>query len=298
VNLERQIEIHLAAVPKINFDPADIHLVTDFGQSDASVSMMVGVMRRIANRSQCYQWPQMPAFEIDTTAFLLEVNNPVYFAKGTVFCVVVDPGVGTNRDAVAIKAGDMYYVGPNNGVFSKVVTVNTFQKAVRLDNPMFHLLPSVSETYHGRDIFAPVAAHIANGMELSEIGTSINYDDLMKINQTVSNKEESGSIVLIDDFGSLVTNITKKVFQTFTTGCDWQITIEVNRSTIVEQDRPVITEITRTFGDGDPDRLIALFGGDFVNINGVPYMTIALNMGSAQKVTGAKIGDKIKICLS
>ncbi len=103
-----------------------------------------------------------------------------YFPNNTVFVCVIDPGVGSSRNAIAVHAGDWFFVGPDNGLFSYILAERAIHRAVVLSNPAYHLA-QVSSTFHGRDIFAPAGAHLARGVALTELGTQIDPATLRRI---------------------------------------------------------------------------------------------------------------------
>jgi S-adenosylmethionine hydrolase len=157
--------------PKQNNSSPIITLTTDFGEQDGYVGTMRGVILSICpsviltNLSH-----SIPPQDIRTAAFVLYQAYD-YYPAHTIHCVVVDPGVGSKRRAIAVRTNQGIFVGPDNGVFSLVVSANDTHviEAVTLINPDYRL-PNVSTTFHGRDIFAPAAAHIANGVPLNKLG--------------------------------------------------------------------------------------------------------------------------------
>src|SRR5205823_6434358 len=132
-----------------------------------------------------------------------------YFPQGTIFVCVVDPGVGSSRRAIAMHAGDWFFVGPDNGLFSYIFADQPVHAIVALDNPAYHL-SQVSSTFHGRDIFAPAGAHLARGVALYELGTQLEPAALQRIE--ASHPVRHGSridarILHVDHFGNLITSI-------------------------------------------------------------------------------------------
>src|SRR6266851_3337280 len=147
-----------------------IALLTDFGTGDGDVGVMKGVIAGITPDVHIIDITHDVAPQnIASGAWILAAAYR-YFPNNTAFVCVVDPGVGSVRHAIAVHAGDWYFVGPDNGLFSFLLADQTVHMAVSLDNPAYHL-PQVSTTFHGRDIFAPVSAHIAHGVSLRELGT-------------------------------------------------------------------------------------------------------------------------------
>lgn len=158
-----------------------ITLLTDFGHQDVYVGVMKGVILSIDPQAQvidlCHE---IPPQDCRTASFQLLQAVP-YFPPQTVHVVVVDPGVGTRRRAIALDLGVGYCVGPDNGVFSLVGDRYPPQRVVELTQPQFWRTPNPSATFHGRDIFAPVAAHLAAGTDLARLGSAIEPDSLVRL---------------------------------------------------------------------------------------------------------------------
>jgi len=140
-----------------------ITLLTDFGTQDTFVGVMKGVIKTIVPGAEVIDLThQIPPQDILAGAFALKTAYR-FFPLGTIHVVVVDPGVGSSRRPIAARVGDYTYVAPDNGVLSYVLADQALHKAVTLDKSQFHL-SQVSRTFHGRDVFAPVAAHLASGV--------------------------------------------------------------------------------------------------------------------------------------
>lgn len=184
-----------------------ITLTTDFGNHDPYVGIMKGVMLGVAPETQLIDLTHhIPPQDIDEAAFALESAAP-YFPAGTVHLAVVDPGVGGERRALLVTTGRESYVGPDNGLFSFALALPGGQ-AWALDRPE-HWLPQVSRTFHGRDIFAPVAARVALGVPPSELGSLI-HDPIRlprREAERMGNGEITGHVIHTDRFGNLITNI-------------------------------------------------------------------------------------------
>ena len=146
-----------------------ITLLTDFGTQDAFVGVMKGVIKTIAPGADVIDLTHhVPPQDIKAGAFVLKTAYQ-YFPPGTIHLAVVDPGVGGARRPVAAQIGEYVYVCPDNGLLSYVLAEETLTQAVTLDNTQYHL-PQRSRTFHGRDVFAPVAAHLASGVPLAALG--------------------------------------------------------------------------------------------------------------------------------
>lgn len=187
-----------------------IALLTDFGLKDGYVGIMKGVIAAInPNIPMIDLTHHIPPQQIWPARFCL-MNAYLYFPKDTVFLAVVDPGVGSQRRSVAIECSQGYLVGPDNGLFSGILAQYQAKKAVSLTNTDYWRVKDVSLTFHGRDIFAPVAAYLASGVPLEALGEVISIDSLIDFPlqfPQITDEKIQGSIQYIDHFGNLITNI-------------------------------------------------------------------------------------------
>jgi S-adenosylmethionine hydrolase len=189
-----------------------IALLTDFGLQDHFVGVMKGVIAGIAPAARvvdlCHEvQPQ----EIDQARFLLRASRP-YFPKGTIFVCVVDPGVGTERRALCVEAGGQVFIGPDNGLFTEPLAEKG-ARARAITNPQA-MLPDVSRTFHGRDVFAPAAAHIAAGLRPSQLGKLVRDPVRLPPLDPVRTGRRfwTGKVMHIDRFGNLITNLPAQEF--------------------------------------------------------------------------------------
>ncbi|MCC7353083.1 MAG: SAM-dependent chlorinase/fluorinase [Anaerolineae bacterium] len=189
-----------------------ITLTTDFGLSDGYVGIMKGVILGICPQATLVDLThEIPPQNVRQAAYVLKAATP-YYPPGTIHVVVVDPGVGGARRPLAIQTPNALFIGPDNGVFTPILLQETLYRKppaiVHLDQPRYWLA-TVSHTFHGRDIFAPVAAHLANGVSLSALGTQIT--DAVVLNVPRPARQPGGSIagevIYVDRFGNLITNI-------------------------------------------------------------------------------------------
>jgi S-adenosylmethionine hydrolase len=186
---------------------AIITLTTDFGDHDPYVGIMKGVILGVAPETRIIDLTHhIPPQDIIEAAFALESARP-YFPQHTVHLAVVDPGVGSDRRPLAITTARESFVGPDNGIFSFALALPGAQ-AWLLDRPE-SWLPQVSRTFHGRDIFAPVAARLAQGISPSELGSPLsNPVRLPRLQpERTRNGDISGHVIHADRFGNLITNI-------------------------------------------------------------------------------------------
>jgi S-adenosyl-L-methionine hydrolase (adenosine-forming) len=184
-----------------------ITLTTDFGLADGYVGIMHGVILSIAPEARLVDLSHAVAPQnIRQAAYILQRAWP-YFPAGTVHLAVVDPGVGGARRAIAVRAGGMAYVGPDNGLFSAALAQPGAQVFV-LDR-LQYWLSDVSRTFHGRDIFAPVAAHLAHGVPAEDMGTPGEDALRLAIREPIRPAQDliQGEVAYVDHFGNLITNI-------------------------------------------------------------------------------------------
>ena len=183
-------------------------LTTDFGLDDAYVAAMKGVALSIEPTLRLVDLSHgIGPQDVMGAAFVLREAAPL-FPPGTVHLAVVDPGVGTERRALALRIGDQYFVGPDNGLFSLLLDGVQPEAAVVLDRPTFWRTPDPSATFHGRDIFAPAAAHLASGRSLAEIGSPTEEIKRLHWVQPLADDQGiRGWVVHIDRFGNAITNI-------------------------------------------------------------------------------------------
>jgi S-adenosyl-L-methionine hydrolase (adenosine-forming) len=256
--------------------PKAIAILTDFGEQDVYVGVMKGVIASIN--------PQIPIFDLtheippqDLIAgrFAL-LSAYAYFPADTVHIAVVDPGVGSQRRGIAIQFAGGFLVGPDNGLFSGILSeiseINAIA-AVELNNTKYWRTSKPSTTFHGRDIFAPVGAHLANGVNLKELGQEISVSTLIQLplpQVDISGDRVVGCIQYIDRFGNLITNIAEK-------------NLSPNPQVIIKKQ---IIPWGQTYSDGQPQKLIALIGSH-------GYLEIAVNCGNAQQKLQVKLGEEV-----
>lgn len=186
-----------------------ITLTTDFGLADGYVAAMKGVILSIAPQATLIDIThQIAPQNVREAAYVLHTALP-YFPPATVHVAVVDPGVGSVRRPMAARAGGSFLVGPDNGVFTyELQPANQPPVCIHLDKPDYWLA-QISRTFHGRDIFSPVAAHLANGLSLEALGTPL--DDPVRFDVQPPRREPDGSlrgqVIHVDRFGNLVSNL-------------------------------------------------------------------------------------------
>jgi len=265
-----------------------IALMTDFGIGDGDVGVMKGVIAGIAPEAHIIDithnvGPQ----NVPSGAWILAAGYQ-YFPKNTVFVCVVDPGVGSTRGAIVLHAGDWYFVGPDNGLFSYIISEQTIHAAVLLTNSSYHL-HTVSSTFHGRDIFAPVGAHLARGLTgiFSELGPSVDPATLKRLEVGVAVRDGNtinAHIVHVDNFGNLITDIPlNMVLELYS----------VTQVHIIFKENGIIVEKLRQFFAEGPDDGQAFIYGDSSG-----YVGIAVRNGNAAKTLSVGFGAPVALITS
>ena len=254
-------------------------LLTDFGTQDAYVGIMKGVIAQINPRLPIIDVTHaIPPQDVAAARFNL-MNAFPYFPKGTVHVVVVDPGVGTPRRAIAIRCSDVgYLVAPDNGIVSGVL--DQFSQPdltiVTLTNWDYWYTTSPSSTFHGRDIFAPVGAHLASGIPIDYLGQAVAVESLVQLPIPLAqtgDKGLTGVIQYVDIFGNLVTNIPGNAV----TSRNWSI-----RCT------KTIISTGITYGDTARGRILGLVGSH-------GWVEISVNQGNAAQMLQVSVGDLIEV---
>ena len=193
-----------------------IGLITDFGtKGQHYVSSMKGVILNINPEVTIVDISHSIApFSIIEASYIIKATYK-YFPIGTVFIIVVDPGVGSSREILTIKSVDNYYfIGPNNGILSSLFELSDFSECIEITNEEYFNKP-ISKTFHGRDIMAPIAANITKGLPLSKFGIRFNPSKLVSYPielKKISDNEVRCTIQYIDDFGNIITNLKPDSF--------------------------------------------------------------------------------------
>lgn len=253
-----------------------IALLSDFGLQDIYVGVIKGAIAKINSQLQVIDLNhQIPPQNIAAGRFCL-MNAFAYFPQETVYVAVVDPGVGSLRRGVAIQFAAGYLVGPDNGLLSGVLELSPASAAVELDNPQYWLSSNPSSTFHGRDIFAPVGAHLASGVALEKLGTAINPQTLAQLPLAFFKMTESniiGAIQYIDVFGNLITNIPATAVE----DKRWSIAIASS-----------IIPCGQTYSDVAIGEILTLIGSH-------GWVEIAVNGGSAKSFLQVDWGDLVEV---
>ncbi len=260
-----------------------ITLLTDFGLSDPYVGIMKGVILSTHPQAKLVDIShEVPPGDVRQAGTLLQ-ETYAFFPPGTIHLAVVDPGVGSARRPIGLKAVGQVFVGPDNGVFSALLRGKDRCSVVHLTEKRF-FLSALSHTFHGRDIFAPVAAHLARGVDLMQMGPPLNDPICFDLPAVTSNDQYlRGEVTRVDRFGNLITNIPARTFESWTAGN--RILLTVGRLSL--------EAIGRTFSDVAKGYAVA-----FVGSNG--HLEIAVNQGRAtdrlgiseDQVVGAEVEVK------
>lgn len=255
-----------------------ITLTTDFGQQDEFVGAMKGVILSLCPAATLIDISHdIRPQDRKHAALILQASCP-YFPPKTIHVAVVDPGVGTQRRIIALEKNDRVFLAPDNGILSPFMDDDC--TIYHVTNKTFFLDP-VSATFHGRDIFAPVAAHIANGTPLQDFGPLIDVHDLIKLHMPqvkITTDCLTGYIIDIDRFGNLITNITLKDIKAFSAGNLEDITTQIRQKQI--------HGISTSYGYARQGAAVALFGSRNL-------LEIAVNQGNAANLFNAHINDEV-----
>ena len=247
-----------------------IVFMTDFGTANDAVAICKAVMLEIAPDVRIMDIThQVTPYSIEEGARFLEAVTP-YYPSGTVFLVVVDPGVGTSRKAVVVKSKKgQYFVLPDNGLITPVIDRDGLDSAREITNPHWMIQAPVSSTFHGRDIFSPAAAHLAAGGDFTLVGPEV--PQLVRLNPktaTIAENGISGDIIGLDDpFGSLITDIPGEEFKKLGYVLGDKVIVEINK-------KPVTLPFVKTFMDvpvGDTLLFIDSRGRVSIAVNQASY---------------------------
>lgn len=256
--------------------PKLLTLLSDFGDRDVYVGVMKGVIAQINPKLRVVDLThQILPQDVAAARFCL-MNAYPYFPKGTVHVAVVDPGVGSKRRAIAIELAQGFLVGPDNGIFSGVLSQRQVMKVVELTNPDYWRTPQLSRTFHGRDIFAPVGANLASGVPLTQLGKEIDPGSLISLDIRAYHETTTsavGCIQYIDHFGNLVSNIPGSYVENKT----WYV-----------QAAGLSIPGSETYSNVDLGEAIALVGSH-------GWVEIAVNSGNAHLKLQIDLQDPVEV---
>ncbi len=263
-----------------------ITLTTDFGDTDEYVGVLKGVILGINPQAQIVDITHRIDPQDLIQAAVVVQSAYAYFPPGTVHVVVIDPGVGGDRSVLAMQLGGHTFLAPNNGVLSRVMETAQIEIIIQVENREFFLQP-VSRTFHGRDIFAPVAAHLSKGLKIEKLGTRPNehYIETLKIPKPEASDSRvlTGIIVSIDRFGNLITNIDLKCLNSFCKRDKEQPEFRIGGYRI--------KGLSKNYASAGTSVPVALIGSR-------GYLEIAVNCGSAGAFFKVQKGDPVIVTLS
>jgi S-adenosylmethionine hydrolase len=250
---------------------AIIALLTDFGTRDGYTASMKGVIKTICPETSIVDISHdIAPQQIAEAKFVLWMTYR-FFPTGTIFVCVVDPGVGTERNIIAVRTHQHIFLAPDNGLLEMVLSGAKILEAYTISNEKY-FLPAISSTFHGRDIFSPVAAHVANGVSLDSLGSSLSLKQFPDCLLSISGKGYyGGSIIYVDHFGNLVTNLRMETR---------------NDATIIIDDNRI--PVKRTYAEAEVGEALALTGSSGL-------LEIAVRNGSAEQMFDAGYGSKIEL---
>jgi len=254
-----------------------ITLTTDFGTKDGFVGQMKGVVLKINPQAILIDVTHdIAPFSVLEGALVLRGVSR-YFAGDTIHLGVVDPGVGSARRDTVVRAGNQFFVGPDNGLFSLVISSFETWEAREIRNTEY-CLDNPHPTFHGRDVFAPVAAHLSAGKDLETVGPVVNDPVMLSIpSPRISGGTVEGEVIYIDRFGNLSTNIDAGMLNRAVS------TVHVGNTTI--------NGLSRFFSE-------VADGGALALINSFGFLEIAVNRGDASQELGIRCGVSVTVELS
>lgn len=271
-----------------------ITLTTDFGAADGYVGTMKGVILGIAPDARLVDLShEIAPQNVREAAFVLFASY-LFFPAHTVHLVVVDPGVGSARRAIALRTPSGTFVGPDNGVFSYVMAREPVEALVGLADPRYHL-SRVSHTFHGRDVFAPAAAHLAAGVPIADLGPAISDPATLPFPRLeVTAEGIVGQVLHVDHFGNVVTSIgwlqwdgdglwLEPAFG----DKEPRVRVDATRAVIAVAGQEV-AEVRRTYADVVPGEVLAMVGSS-------GYLEVAVREGSAALLLGVHPGDGVAL---
>lgn len=259
-----------------------ITLTTDFGLADGYIAAVKGVILSINPQVSIVDIThQISPHNYNQAAFVLNAAYS-YFPPQTVHLIIIDPGVGTKRRAIILKTPQYFFIAPDNGVLSYIVhhyssdkEINSKLEAVAITKPKYWLTP-VSRTFHGRDIFAPVAAHLAAGVPMTEFGEAISSITILPLAKIHTEPDGSiiGQVIHIDGFGNLITNIKEADLPP--------------EKLVINIGNKLIYGLSPNYAQGE--KLVALIGSS-------GYLEIAVREGNAANYLNAVIGSEVKVII-
>ncbi|MBN1979730.1 MAG: SAM-dependent chlorinase/fluorinase [Anaerolineae bacterium] len=274
-----------------------ITLTTDFGTTDGYVGTMKGVILGIVPDARLVDLShEVAPRDVRGAAYVLYAAYP-FFPSHTVHLVVVDPGVGSARRPIALRTPAGFFVGPDNGVFSYVMACEPLEASAVLADPCYRL-PRISHTFHGRDVFAPAAAHLAAGVPITDLGPPVADPVVFPPPRLeIASRGIVGEVLHVDRFGNVVTSVGELIWA----GDDLAFRPAFGKArggtqdaehgivaadTAVEMAGQEVAGVRRTYAEVEPGEMLALVGSS-------GHLEIAVREGSAAERLGVRPGDKV-----
>lgn len=256
-----------------------ITLLSDFGTKDSYVGQMKGVILSICPNATIVDIShEIEKFNVRAGAFVL-ASAVSCFPRGTIHLAVVDPGVGMERRAIIIKSKSSIFVGPDNGILVPAAEREGIEHVYQIRNERY-ILPKVSRTFHGRDVFAPVAAFLANGVRPREIGPEIkDYKRPSFTRPKVVKGNFTGEILYIDGFGNIITNASTSLLEKMEVKEGDLLKIKMERTAKV-------VRFCRAYGEVPKHELLAIIGSS-------DFLEISINQGNAAEFFNVRPGNKL-----
>jgi len=256
-----------------------ISLLTDFGLKDGNVGVMKGVIAGIAPQANLIDLSHLITPQNIPEAALILFRSAPYFPPGSIHLTVVDPGVGTERRALAAQLDDQFFVGPDNGTLTLWLKTVRQARFVHLNQPRYWL-KNVSHVFHGRDIFAPVAAHLAAGVKLEDLGEIIADPVLLDLPLPQTTRQGlRGQVIHMDHFGNITSNIRAE---------DLQPHLQSPQKLRVLVGGAEIDGLAQTFGERPAGDLVALIGS-------TGNLLACVVNGSAAQRLQTRLGDAFEV---
>ena len=258
-----------------------ISLLSDFGHKDSYVAEMKAVLLSVNPQVKLIDIShEIKKYDITMGAYILASVAP-YFPKKTIHMAVVDPGVGTERRPIIVETKHSFYVGPDNGLLMLAAHKEGITNVYTICNPEY-MLTKMSETFHGRDIFAPATAHLSKGTKPSDFGPPItDYVFPEYAKPQVKNNHLVGEVLHIDDFGNIITNISAEDLEQYDITCGVTLLVKLINKTFS-------ISFCSVYGEVSVGTPLALIGSN-------NFLEVAVNQGSASDVFKSEVGDKFRV---
>jgi S-adenosylmethionine hydrolase len=256
-----------------------ITLTTDFGLKDPYVAEIKAVILSINPKAIIVDIThEIEKFNVRMGAYVL-ASASLYFPKETIHVAVIDPGVGTRRRPLLVETKQAFYVGPDNGVLALAAKNQGIKHIYEIKNRKL-MMPKISNTFHGRDIFAPIAAYLSKGIKPVEFGPEIGKIVIPKFAKTIQRKDAFfGEVLHVDDFGNVITNFGEKELKTL--GIRDAVNLEIKGVNLS-------LKLCKAYAEVEAQKPLAIIGSH-------NFLEISINQGNAAKTFDIKVGDKVKL---